>query len=193
MSQSPVPFPATASDGKLGPKRPRVPNARLSHPDLQLKLEKLPVSSVRAYTRRLRRSSKALQQNLEASIGAFGLVLPFLVDRDGVLIDGHALFEAAKALGFTEVPVVRAGHLEGAQVKALRIALNRLPELNRWDEAALALEFKDLLELDLTLDLTFDLSITGFSHPEIDRVIESSDASASEADDAVPENDGPLV
>jgi hypothetical protein len=201
MSQSPRPSPALASDRKLvatprrKERRSRDPNAaRLSHPDLQLKIEKLPVSQVRAYTRRLRRSSTALQQKLEASIGAFGLVLPFLVDRDGVLIDGHALFEAAKALGFTEVPVVRATHLDGAQTKALRIALNRLPELNRWDEAALALEFKDLLELDLTLDLTFDLSITGFSHPEIDQLIQrSQDTSAGEdADDAVPE-DGPLV
>jgi hypothetical protein len=183
MSQSPRPSPALASDRKLvatprrKERRSRDPNAaRLSHPDLQLKIEKLPVSQVRAYTRRLRRSSTALQQKLEASIGAFGLVLPFLVDRDGVLIDGHALFEAAKALGFTEVPVVRATHLDGAQTKALRIALNRLPELNRWDEAALALEFKDLLELDLTLDLTFDLSITGVlasrdrsAHPTIPR------------------------
>ena len=121
MSQSTRPSPALASDRKLvatprrKERRSLEPNAaRLSHPDLQLKIEKLPVSSVRAYTRRLRSSSKALQQKLEASIGAFGLVLPFLVDRDGVLIDGHALFEATKALGFTEVPVVRAGHLDEA-------------------------------------------------------------------------------
>ena len=93
-----------------------------------------------------------------------------------MLIDGHALFEAAKALGYSEVPVVRASHLDEAHVKALRMALNRLPELNTWDEAALALEFKELLELDLTLDLSFDLSITGFSHPEIDQLIESSKA-----------------
>ena len=57
--------------------------------------------------------------------------------------------------------MVRATHLDEAEVKALRLALNRLPELNTWDEAALALEFKELLELDLTLDLSFDLSHHG--------------------------------
>jgi DNA modification methylase len=165
--------------------------ARLSHPDLRLSIEHVSVPSIRAYGRRLRKSSNAHQEKLEAPIGAFGLVLPLLVDGEGMLIDGHALFEAAKALGITEVPVVRASHLDEAQVKALRIGLNRLPELNTWDEAALALEFKDLLELDLTLNLSFDLSITGFSHPEIDQLIERPKASSmgEDADDAVPEVD----
>src|SRR5215208_5014688 len=107
--------------------------ARLSHPDLKLLIEHVPVDSIRGYGRRLRKSSNAFQEKLEASIGAFGLVHPFLVDADGVLIDGHALFDAVTALGIAEVPVVRASHLDQAQVKALRIALNRLPELNTWD------------------------------------------------------------
>jgi hypothetical protein len=99
--------------------------ARPNHSDLKLSIEDVPVGSVHAYKRRLRKSSKALQEKLEASIGAFGLVLPFLVDSNGVLIDGHALFEAAKAVGLSEVAVVRASHLGAAQIKALRIALNR--------------------------------------------------------------------
>src|SRR5215213_5963750 len=165
--------------------------ARPNHSDLKLSIEHVPIGSVRAYRRRLRKSSNALQEKLEASICAFGLVLPFLVDSNGVLIDGHALFEAAKAVGLSEVAVVRASHLGEAQIKALRIALNRLPELNTWDEAALALEFKELLALELSLDLSFDLSITGFSHPEIDQLVETSSvASTAEArDDVVPEVD----
>ena len=105
-----------------------------------------------------------------------------------MLIDGHALLEAAKALGLSEVPVVRATHLDEAEVKALRLALNRLPALNTWDEAALALEFKELLEIDLTLELSFDLSLTGFSHPEIDQLIETSKtpSTGEDADNAIP-------
>ena len=105
-----------------------------------------------------------------------------------MLIDGHALLEAAKALGLSEVPVVRATHLDEAEVKALRLALNRLPALNTWDQAALALEFKELLEIDLTLELSFDLSLTGFSHPEIDQLIETSKtpSTGEDADNAVP-------
>jgi hypothetical protein len=103
---------------------------RPSYPDLKLSIEHVPIGSVRAYGRRLRKSSKAHQEKLEASIGAFGVVLPFLVNDDGVLIDGHALFDAVKALGYSEVPVVRTTHLGEAHIKALRLALNRLPELN---------------------------------------------------------------
>src|SRR4051794_25455069 len=64
--------------------------------------------------------------------------------------------------------------------------MNRLAELSTWDEVALAIEFKELFDLDLTLDLSFDLAITGFSHPEIDRLT-SVEGNAHEADDEVPE------
>ncbi|MEW6748070.1 MAG: DNA methyltransferase, partial [Planctomycetota bacterium] len=50
----------------------------------------------------------------------------------------------------------------------------------------LALEFKDLLEIDLKLDLTFDLTITGFSSPEIDALVTSSDTEEADMDDALP-------
>ena len=149
--------------------------ARLRHPALKLSIEHLPISDIRVYGRRLRKPAKGLQEKLEASIGAFGLVLPLLVDREGVLIDGHALLRRCQGAGpsqrcrWSGPPIFTE-----AEVKALRLALNRLPALNTWDGAELALEFKELIELDLTLDLYFDLTITGFSPPEIDQLIERS-------------------
>jgi DNA modification methylase len=156
--------------------------------DLKLSTEYVPIASVQAYARRLRKPAKAQHQALQDSIRAFGLVLPFLVDRNNVLIGGHALFAAAKALGCETVPIVRAAHLNEPEVKTLRIALNRLGELSTWDDQALALEFKDLVDFDLTLDLSFDLAITGFSSPEIDQIM-SAGAQADEPEDEIPELD----
>src|SRR4051812_20107191 len=158
----------------------------LRFPDLKLSVEHAPIGSIRRYARRLRKPSKTQHEALQDSILAFGFVLPLLVDRNNVLIGGHAVFEAAKALELQTVPVVRASHLDEPEGKTLRLALNRLPELSTWDEEALVLEFKDLLDLDLTLDLSFDLAITGFSQPEIDRLT-SVGGNAHEVDDEVPE------
>jgi ParB-like chromosome segregation protein Spo0J len=82
-------------------------------------------------------------------------VQPLLVDGSRELIGGHGLLEAARSAGYTEVPIIRLAHLEEPQKRALRIALNRLAELSQWDEALLAIEFKELLEIDLELDLSF--------------------------------------
>jgi DNA modification methylase len=66
---------------------------------------------------------------------------------------------------------------------------NRLAEGSGWDEKLLALEFQDLLEIDLTLDLSFDLSITGFAQAEIDQLVESARGTDEAADDALPEEE----
>ena len=70
------------------------------------------------------------------------------------------------------MPVVRLTHLDEAQKRTLRIAVNRLAEQSGWNQELLALELKELLELDLTLELDFDFTITGFASPEIDQLIE---------------------
>jgi hypothetical protein len=69
------------------------------------------------------------------------------------------------------------------------IALNRLAEKSGWNQELLALEFRKLLALDLTLDLDFALTVTGFASPEIDQLIESQEqASDADPDDLVPDD-----
>ncbi len=166
----------------------------LPHLGLSLAIEHVPVESLTPYKRRLRKSSPGVQEKLTASLARFGMVLPILVDEAGVIIVGHALFDAAKALGMTSVLVIRVTHLSEAEQKLLRIALNRLPELNSWDDEALALEFEELMALEVTLDLDIDLTITGFEPAEIDRMITSLGKGADDCDDLPPEVDpGPPV
>ncbi|RYH06262.1 DNA methyltransferase [Tropicimonas sp. IMCC6043] len=120
---------------------------------------------------------------LKASVAKFGFVAPILVDSDGVIIAGHGRLEAAKALGLTTVPTVVADHLSSAEVRALRIADNKLAELSDWNQEALQIEFAELMDLRLDGELDLDLDITGFETVEIDLLI----GGAGEAEAAPPE------
>jgi DNA modification methylase len=156
--------------------------------DLKLAVEYVPIKGLRAYKRALRTHSPAHMEQLEASIQAFGFVQPILVDADGEIVGGHGIFEAARTAGFHSVPVVRLTHLDDAEKRTLRIALNRLAEKSGWNQELLALEFKELLELDLTIDLNFDVAITGFASPEIDQlIVGQEEASDADPDDLLPD------
>lgn len=71
----------------------------------------------------------------------------------------------------SRIPIVEIRHLSKAQLKALRIADNKLAQNAHWDERLLGESFLELKELDVE----FDLSITGFSLPEIDLTLQSLD------------------
>lgn len=165
------------------------PNAaRALYRDLLLKVAYVPVGDLKQYARHARTHDEGQIEQIKASIAAFGFVSPLIVDKDSVLIAGHARLAAAKALGFDSVPVLCLEHLSEADTAALRIADNRLAELAGWDKSILAIEFSYLSDLDCTLDLAFDLSITGFALPEIDQIIQQA-GGAEEEDDAASEAD----
>lgn len=109
---------------------------------------------------------------LVRSIQQFGFVNPVLIDAAGNIIAGHGRFEAARRLGLATVPTVQLDHLTPAQLRAYRIADNRIAELSDWDEEVLRLEIADLVELELTGELEFDLGLTGFSTPQIDVILD---------------------
>jgi DNA modification methylase len=97
--------------------------------------------------------------------------MPIAVDHTGQVVVGHGRVLAARKLGMPRVPIVEIRHLSPAQLKALRIADNRLAQHAHWDERLLGENFLELKELDLD----FDLSITGFSLPEIDLAMQKLD------------------
>ncbi len=109
--------------------------------DLKLAVEYVPIESLKAYKRALRTHSAAHIEQLEASIQAFGFVQPILVDADGEIVGGPGIFEVACKAGYRSVPVVRLTHLDKAQKRTLRIAVNRLAEQSGWNQQLLELEF----------------------------------------------------
>jgi ParB-like chromosome segregation protein Spo0J len=108
--------------------------------------------------------SKKQVRQIAESIKAFGFNVPILIDRDGNVVAGHGRLAACRELGMTQVPTLCLDHLTPAQLRAFRIADNRLTEIATWDDRLLAEQLKDLS----LLGLDFSLEVTGFDMAEID-------------------------
>ena len=131
----------------------------------RLRFENRAVDSLRPAPRQVRRREAKQNAKLHASIERFGLCRPILIDAEGTIVEGHGLWEVAKAKGAAELPCIVIDHLDKDELRALRIALNRLGETGAWDPEALRLEFEELTVLGV------DLVETGFEIAEIDGVM----------------------
>ena len=81
---------------------------------------------------------------IERSIREFGWTVPVLVDAQDVIVAGHARVDVAKRMGLATVPTIRLDDLTPEQLRAYRIADNRLTELGGWDTDLLQRELAAL-------------------------------------------------
>lgn len=63
--------------------------------------------------------------------------VPIVIDKDGIIIAGHTRYRAAKELKLTKVPCIIANDLSDQQVKAFRLADNKVSEFAEWDQMSL--------------------------------------------------------
>ncbi len=157
--------------------------ARATPSARQLAVEYRPASALKPDPRNARTHPKRQIEQLVQSIHEFGFTNPILVDEGGMLIAGHGRLRAAKKLGLAEVPVITLDGLTDAQKKALRLADNKIALNAGWDLEILKLELDELG----TLDIDFDLSLTGFSSGEIDVILRTANDPDDEIIPAVPQ------
>jgi DNA modification methylase len=140
---------------------------------------------LRPWARNARTHSKKQLRQISDSIRTFGFTNPVLIDEDNTILAGHGRVAAAKLLGLATVPCRLISTMTAAQKRAYVLADNKLALNAGWDEDMLATELSGLL----ATDLDFDLSVTGFSIPEIDSLIEGLDPEqrGDPADDRLPE------
>jgi len=151
---------------------------------IEVQIEYRAVAELILDSRNPRQHSQRQVNQLADSIREFGFVMPVVADGRGQVVIGHGRVLAAKKLRMPRIPVVEIRHLSPAQLKALRIADNRLAQNAHWDERLLGESLVELKELDRD----FDLSITGFSLPEIDLAIQKlSEAAVEGSEDAKSE------
>ncbi len=100
---------------------------------------------------------------------AFGFTNPVLIDEHRTILAGHGRVEAARLIGMGQVPCVRLAHMTSQEKRAYVLTDNKLALNAGWDEDLLAAELGALL----SADLDFDVSLTGFSIPEIDGVLQA--------------------
>ncbi len=119
----------------------------------QLSVEYWDISRVIPYINNTKKHPPEQVDKLASMIAEYGFDVPIVVDGDGVIIKGHGRLQAFKKLNAAIVPVVVRNDLTPAQVKAARIADNKIAE-SEWDMDLLKLELEELKELDFDLDLT---------------------------------------
>lgn len=129
------------------------------------------------YENNPRKNDEAVEK-VALSISAFGFKVPIVVDANNVIVTGHTRLKAAKKLGITTVPVIKADDLTDEQIKAFRLADNKVAEFSQWDEEKL---MKELDELD-----TIDMSLYGFE--ELENEIEELEAEEDDYDESKLDN-----
>ena len=122
------------------------------------------LTDITPYSKNPRRNDQAVNAVARA-IEEFGFLQPIVVDAEGVIVVGHTRYKAAQKLGLETVPVHVARELTAEQIKAYRIADNKLGELADWD---LELLSGELAELDAR---QFDLELIGFSDSELEALL----------------------
>lgn len=106
-------------------------------------------------------------EHIANSIREFGFQQPVVVDKHNVVIIGHGRLLASMQLDLPEIPCVRVENLTDEQIKALRLADNKVAE-SGWSENLLNLELSEIEGIDMT-DFGFDLNLdVGFSNDEED-------------------------
>ncbi len=130
----------------------------------KIAIEWVPIDKLVPYAANARSHPPAQIAQIAASIKEFGFITPCVIDKNDVLIAGHGRVLGAKELGMDAVPVIRAEHLTEAQVKAFRLADNKIALNADWLEELLRDELHVLQGLD------FDLSLTGFSDDELSKL-----------------------
>ena len=130
------------------------------------------VTDLKPYEKNPRKNDEAVKYVAE-SIRQFGFKVPIVIDRDGVIVAGHTRWKAAKKLKLDTVPCIVADDLTEEQIRAFRLADNKVSEKAEWDF--------DLLNEELDGLLDFDMTVFGF-----DDLLEENTGDAQE-DDYDPE------
>ena len=114
------------------------------------------IEEIKPYEKNPRKNDGAVQA-VANSISQFGFKVPVVIDKDNVIVCGHTRYKAAKKLGLEAVPCVIADDLTEEQIKAYRLADNKVSELAEWDIDLLGEELDGIFDIDMS-DFGFDLT-----------------------------------
>ena len=118
----------------------------------EMKIVELFLRDIKPYDKNPRKNEKAVDAVMN-SIKEFGFKNPIIVDEDLVIISGHTRRLAALKLSMEKVPCIIAKDLTEEQVRAFRLADNRVASFSTWDEEKLKQEIGDINNIDLQQSL----------------------------------------
>lgn len=133
---------------------------------MQIKMIKL--GDLKPYENNPRINDDAVEY-VKKSIEEFGFKVPMVIDKNNVIVAGHTRYKASKELGLKEVPCIIADDLTDDQVRAFRLADNKVSDYSIWDNVALLKELEQLDGLDI---------FTGFDFSDsFEEVLDETDTS----------------
>ncbi len=151
-----------------------------------LTIQYIDTSLLKMYERNAKLHTKKQIAKLVQSMKTFGVVTPILADKDYSVIAGHGRLEALKQLGYDKVPVIMLEHLTKTQVKAYRLADNRIAEEAEYDNSILKIELQELILSDeiVITDIGYDIA-------EIDEIVIEGYGDKEEKPDKADEMSNP--
>lgn len=111
--------------------------------EVKVKIIDKPLDWLRPYKNNPRNNDKAVEP-VANSIREFGFKVPIVATKDGEIINGHIL-------KLETVPVLIADDLSEEQIKAFRLADNKVGEIAEWDTELLYAELESVEGLDMTM------------------------------------------
>ena len=98
-----------------------------------MKIEQIKLSELTPYEKNNRKHPKKQIDLLAKNIERFGFTTPVLISEENEVIAGHGRLEALKQLKREDAPCVRMENLTKQEVKALRLADNKIAEMGEFD------------------------------------------------------------
>ena len=105
------------------------------------------MSELIPYEKNPRKNDSAVEM-VARSIKEFGFKQPIVIDENNVIVAGHTRLEALKKLGEETADCVLADDLTPEQIKAYRLADNKVAEYSHWNYELLTSELDDI-DLDM--------------------------------------------
>lgn len=141
------------------------------------KIEMIPIDQIHPYEKNPRINDETVKR-LVHLIPRVGFNVPLLLDKNHVIVKGHARYKAALELHMTEVPCIITDNSD--EINAFdRIADNKVHEFTKWDDVQRAHEI-DMINTDYDLS-ELGLAVSSFAgFPEFEFDEEEEDLSEEE-------------
>lgn len=134
----------------------------------------IPINKIKPYVRNPRKNDKTVEL-LCKIIPKVGFNVPLVIDKNNVIVKGHARYTAAIRLGMTELPCI-VSHASEDAIKADRIADNKISEFSEWVNEELMHEI-DMINFDIDFS---ELGIATMSFDDVPVFDDFEDSSISD-------------
>ncbi len=108
----------------------------------------VPLHEIKPYENNVKQHPVRQLQAIMESISSFGFRQPIVIDKNNVIVCGHARYEAAATLSLSEVPCEMAHDLDERQINAYRILDNEIAAQGYTDINLLNIEMQKLPDFD---------------------------------------------